>query len=74
MVTCERAEQAETSPKTGGATEKGEYRSHARMTMIEPNSWGLNEVKDQSSPFFLIKSFYQKIGIQTPENGVYIER
>jgi hypothetical protein len=56
-----------------GTTEKGEYRSHARMTMIEPNSWGLNEVKDQSSPSFFLKiSFYQETGIQTLQKSVYI--
>ena len=35
-----------------GTTAQGEYRSHARMAMIEPSSWDLNEVKVQSSPFF----------------------
>ena len=32
-----------------GTTALGEYRSHARMAMIEPNSWDLNEVKVQYS-------------------------
>lgn len=38
---------------TRGTTVQGEYRSHARMAMIEPNSWDLSEVKVQSSPFFV---------------------
>ena len=38
--------------RTRGTTVQGEYRSHARMAMIEPNSWDLSEVKVQSSPFY----------------------
>ena len=35
-----------------GTTEKGECRSLACKTMIEPNSWDLNEVKVQPSPLY----------------------
>ena len=33
-----------------GTTEQGEYRSHARMAMIEPIRWDLNEENVQPSP------------------------
>lgn len=36
--------------RTRGTTEQGEYRSHARMAMIEPISWDLIEEKVQPSP------------------------
>ncbi len=36
--------------KARGTTAQGEYRSHARMAMIEPNSWDLNKVKVHPSP------------------------
>ena len=44
-----------------GTTEKGECRSLACKTMIEPNSWDLNEVKVQPSPPFTPYNFYMKI-------------
>ena len=37
-----------------GTTEKGECRSHACMTMSEPNSWDLNVVKVLPSPFYVL--------------------
>ena len=43
-----------------GTTEKGECRSLACKTMIEPNSWDLNEVKVQPSPPFTPYKFYMK--------------
>ena len=36
--------------RTRGTTGQGEYRSHARMAMIEPISWDLIEEKVQPSP------------------------
>ena len=38
--------------RTRGTTEQGEYRSHARMAMIEPISWDLIEEKVQPSPSY----------------------
>jgi len=38
--------------KARGTTEQGEYRSHARMAMIEPISWDLIEEKVQPSPTY----------------------
>ncbi len=35
-----------------GTTEQGEYRSQARMAMIEPISWDLIEEKVQPSPSY----------------------
>ena len=49
-----------------GTTEKGEYRSHACMTMIEPNSWGLNEVKDQPYPLQTARLYYILLLVISP--------
>ena len=44
------AQDDEATAAIRGTTEKGECRSHACMTMSEPNSWDLNVVKVQPPP------------------------
>ena len=48
------AQDDEAAAAIRGTTEKGECRSHACMTMSVPNSWDLNVVKVQPSPFYML--------------------
>ena len=53
-----------------GTTEQGECRSHARMAMIEPLCWDLNEEKVHSSPSFLTLFIFETQYF-SPEKGLF---